>query len=409
MKCAIERPRRNEEGTILLLVVMVIALVFIIVADATLIARVELEATENADELLISEMALKGGYQIAEAWLREDLTSGDVDTLQDVWANPEGIEQIFNPMEVGAEGPFIQEGGGEEAGFDTEELPQVKIFIEDEDRKWPLNILLKGVEAQQQRRLQGLINVIDGFREETIYDVDSSQAAEYAQLIHEFLKRPEDAQEGRFGPTPRPLTKTGSLLRVTDLALIPGIPPELIFDQVDDQNQRVAKGLMHFVTIWSDLAVNVNTAPKAVLRGLFSRSEASVGDDIFVYRERAYEEAAREEDIERTTGEAGEEEEEEGGGGGVFQEVDDVQREVRTVTTKLFNESRTMMTVKSSTFSVWIEMRMGPHGPRHLRRYVVRRDGPQIRIILAENVAYPWFREPTEAEIAAEAERFEFR
>jgi len=404
-------PRSQKEGgTILLLVVVIVMLIWIIVADTTLVARVELEATMNADQSLIMEMAVRGGYQIALAHLRDDLEAGDIDSLQDGWALPDGIEQVFNPTEMGA-GPFIEQGGDRPAReIDEDQLPKVKIFIQDEDRKWPLNILTKGAEARQKLRLQGLISVLDGFREDTIYDLDSGTASEYATLIFDFIKREDSAQDGGFGPTPRPLTKTGSILRITDLALIPGIAPETIYDQVDIQNGRVAPGLMHVLTVWSDLVINVNTAPRCVLRGLFRQSDATVGNDIFEHREKSYVELGEERDRQERTGSAGRastdpgsEEQEEGDlAGGPFQEVDDVQKNVATVTTQIFTESRTLMSVRSSTFSIWVEVRMGKNGPLLRRRYVVRRQGGQFRMILSEEVQYNHFREPTEQEESEE-------
>ena len=122
---------------------------------------------------------------------------------------------------------------------------------------------------------------------------------------------------------------------------------------------------------------------------------------------KSYEELAAESDRNESSGAgsrnsassgSGSGEEEEEIAGGPFQQVEDVQEQVKTLTTALFNEARTLMTVRSSTFSIWVEVRLGRDGPRRVRRYVVRRDGMKLRLILSEAVTYNWFREPTEEE-----------
>lgn len=388
-------PRRDESGVILVLTLVVVALLVVLAHDTANVARMEIEATMNNDSELKVSYALKGGYQLATAHLRQDLVENEIDSLQDTWAVPEGLTYEFNPLEAGA--PSLPGVGRRR----EERHPSVRVFIHDESGKWPLNVLLINTEAYQRKQLEGLATVIDSFRENTNLDVSTGQADQYAELIYRFIKRKED--EGGFGPTPRPQTKTGSLLRVTDLALIPGIPPALIYDQVDQQTvseHQIAPGLMHFVTLWSDLQINLNTASLPVLRGIFTGKNAHVGDDIFKKRGESYEELARERSRLEATRQpaAGSGEEEEELAAGPFEDIEDAKEAVNTLTNDIYNSNRTMMCVSSNAFSIWVEARLGNKGPRRIRRWVVRRDGPRIIPVLAEEVNYPWLRRPTEEE-----------
>lgn len=408
---SMHRPRPGEEGTILVVAVLIVFLMMVIVTDTTLVADVEWEATSNADLDLQLEFALRGGYEIAKAHLVDDLESApETDTLLEEWAAPEGIEKDFSPEAAGA-GSSGSEPGGENAS------PKVRIFIEDEERKWPLPFLMVGADTQKARRKEGLVNLLDEFRRGTPLDLDPSTAAAYADQIYNFVTRKENDQG--FGPTPRPQTKSGCLLNTTDLTLCPGIPPSILFDMVDDEAEHgeIIPGLLDFVTLWSDMAINVNTASEAVLRGLFRRAEdeASVGSDIYNHREKKSDEwldknelkglssserakKLREREKEnreagtaassgggKSGGREGEEEE-----GGTFEKVEDVKKEVPTVIDRIYNELSPYLTVTSNSFTIWVEARM--LGIRKTRRYVVRRSGAAFLLVLSEVVSWPRYR-----------------
>lgn len=392
--------RPGEEGTVLVLSLIVIAFMAILVIDTHNVAQVELVAASNADVQLRLEYACRGGYQLAEAYLRQDqVDSPETDSLVDQWADPNGFDRTFDPEE--AVGSFSDSG----QGGDEEESDKLKVrfVIEDEERKWPLALLLVNNEATQKRRVGSLKNVIDEFRDGTSFDVDEGTADQVANMIYQFLKRTED--DGAFAPTPRAKTKSGMVLDITDLSLLPGLSAELLFDQVDlgnstEEETRIAKGLMHFLSPWTDLVINVNTAPKAVLRGLFRGdrpSEYGVADDIFLHREDASGELSSRLAEDRAADRAGSDArsqptsgEEEPTPGSVFTQVADVEEAVVTMTPALFNETRNLMTVQSKVYTIWVEAHLKKS--KRMRRYVVRREGARYELILSELVSYPVYR-----------------
>lgn len=396
--------RHGERGTILIITAIVIFLIMTLAVDAKFIAQIEWEAASNADVDFILETALRGGYQIAEAYLRQDLEDGpDSDHFYEEWASPEGIEKTFDPSQYGERG-YSQQGASAH-GDSESSAPKIKIFIEDEDRKFPLPLLLKGADALKDRRKEGFAILIHHYRANTGLQVDIGTAGQWAEAIIDFISREE--MDTSFGPTPRPATKTGTLLTPADLALIPQIPEEYVFDAVDEDG-RIAKGLMHFVTVWSDLQINVNTAPEAVLRGIMNPKEEAVGHDIWAQREekgegqREYEREMLERygenwrrSQDRLNRESTEEEEEESAG--YWEDIEDIKDDVDSFTESVLNDVRLYLGVKSRTFSIWVEAEM--NGIKRHRRWVVRREGARLVPIISELVAYPYFREQTQSEL----------
>ena len=400
--------RSSERGTILIITTIILILIITLAVDAKFIAQIEWEATTNADVDFMLEVALRGGYQVAEAYLRQDLEDGpETDHFYEEWANPEGIEKTFDPSQHGGSDYSAQ--GSDKGGDDESSAPKIKIFIEDEDRKYPLPLLLKGADAMKDRRKEGFANLIHYYRANTGRQVELSVANQMAEAIIAFISR-EELDTG-FEPTARSATGSGTLLTPADLALIPTIDESMIYDAIDEDG-RIAKGLMHFVTVWTDLQINVNTAPEAVLRGIIRPKEENIGHDIWAEREakgegqREYENEMLErygENWRRSSDREEREttEEEESESAGYWEALDDIKDDVDSFQESQLNDVRLYMNVKSRTFSIWVEAEM--NGIKRHRRWVVRREGARILPIISELVAYPYFRDQTEAE-RAEAE-----
>lgn len=395
--------RRREEGAVLVITLIIVMLMMVLVSDSAMIARIELEATRNSDLDLRLEYACKAGYQIAETYLRQDAADApEVDSLLEEWAQGPIVES-FNVKELAGADSYgsLDVFEGEEG--DPDQI-DVRIWIEDEESKFPLALLKVGSEATRQQRVENLANVIRTFREDTSFEVDDGTARNYARLIFEYLQR-TDENPGAFGPTPRPATKSGSIIKTTDLALIPGLPRDLVYDLYDPVNDRIVFGLTRYLSPWSNLAINVNTADRAALSGLFRPRDRSYAGTIFDIRERGSEELGEELELYRQnqrdnansgfTPEGGEEEEEPAVG--VFSTVDEVREKIPQIRPDVFNEARTRMVVNSSTFSIYVTAKI--MRAKRTRRWVVRRDGLRYVPILTEEVSYPFLREgPPEGE-----------
>ena len=109
--------------------------------------------------------------------------------------------------------------------------------------------------------------------------------------------------------------------------------------------------------------------------------ETAIADEIYNRREENSQEAGEnrertreEEQMRRQGGQSGSLPPEPSGSGeegelgsAVFTQVEDVQRDVRSMTQSYFNETRILMTVTSKVFSIWVDARS--KGGRVLERY----------------------------------------
>jgi type II secretory pathway component PulK len=407
-------PRPKEQGTILIVAMILTTLAIVIVADLRTVTRVEWEAATNADIDFILDAALRAGYQIAEAHLRQDSKDApEVDHLLEEWAGTDGFSKVLDPSEYGEVAYQENLGSG---GGSTEEnkasIPELRIFIEDEERKYPLPLLVKGADSLQDRRRKSFSMLLQIFRRGTPYELDASEASSYTEAIAQFLSRKVTEN---VGPIPKPGTKRGLMLSPSDLALIPNIPQDDIFDLVDLREGVVIPGLYRFVTCWSDLAVNVNTAPVAVLAALPRPGEDSVAFDIAKrrgqnqekYLEGEQDRIGRFGEDPRRPGRAlsqpqgaesappdpNQDPDEEVG---YWEDLDSIKAQVPTLTDSILNDFRLNASVTSRTFSIYVEASM--RGIRRVRRTIVRREGARFVPILTELVTWPRFREQTTEE-----------
>ncbi len=391
-------PRQGERGSMMLMALIVLTLMIVLVSDVKNVARIEYEASLNAANEVKLTYALTGGYEIAKAHIIQDSKDTDIDSLSDSWNQP--IKQQFAPD---ASSNAI---GGVNNAYTSSKAPgtvDVTIEIEDEDRKWPLGWFAQSGtnDAVVKLRKQGLTTVIDSFRENNgPYDVDSATAERIADAIVAFMGRKPNESDG---VVPRPNTKSDlHILNVADLALIKEVDDRIFFDEVDDEG-NIVPGLLRYLTISSDLQVNINTAPIPVLRGIFRSEEKGRGDDLYKYRTDDQDEKAKDKngisDRLHKDKRGTDKEDEDRTGGATFQKVDDVQK-IPTFAGRVLAEAKPLMTVNSKSFSIWVTAQIG--NIRRVRHWIVRREGARIVLVLSEGIdpdIRPRYREPSEEEL----------
>src|SRR5262245_59826241 len=119
---------RKDQGSMLVLALIVIFLMTVLAADVFDVSMVEYEASVNGAKITRLEYALNIGLEIAKAHILQDATDTDIDSLQDTWATP------------------LHETIGGESAESVKELASEKgppkieltVEIEDEESKWPL-------------------------------------------------------------------------------------------------------------------------------------------------------------------------------------------------------------------------------------------------------------------------------
>jgi hypothetical protein len=372
-------PRRphsfeREQGSMLILALIIVFLMTVLVSDITEVSMVEYEASVNVGNLARLDYALNAGFEVAKAYLIQDALDTDIDSLGDAWAQP--IKQTIG----GESAQSVKERASEERPGAVD----VTIEIEDEESKWPLARVLMGNDAQIRRRRELLSGVLDSFRENAggSWDLDRGTAERYTEAICAFIARKEN--EG--GVVPRPDTKSPvRILNVADLSLIKDIDDRIFFDEIDEQG-NVVPGLLRFLTIWSyDVRININTAPLPVLRGLFRGEDRIRADDILNHRtSQAEEKDKKKKGIEGRLEEKNKaKEEDDRTGGAIFEKIQDVQK-IEGFPARIFTETQDLMSVSSKTFSVWCTAELGALS--RTRHWVVRRESGRILVLLSEAI-----------------------
>jgi type II secretory pathway component PulK len=356
----------------LILALIIVFLMTVLASDITQVSMVEYEASANVGKLTRLNYALEAALEVAKAHLVQDGIDTDIDSLGDSWSQP--IKLTLG----GESAESVEERASETPPGGIE----VTIEIEDEERKWPIALTNLGNDAQIRKRREFLAAVIDSYRENYGgYDLDRGMADRYAEAISAFLAR----KENDGGLVPRPTTKSEMhILNIADLSLIKELDDKTLFDEIDEKGDMVP-GLLRYLTIWTDLKVNINTAPLPVLRGLFRPEDRNSAETIYNHRNAQTDEKEKKKQStearleEQTKGK----EDEDRTGGAIFEKVSDIQK-IEGIAARTFTEASGMMAVASKTFSVWATAELGPMS--RTRHWVLRREGARIVMFLAETV-----------------------
>ncbi len=222
-----KRPREGERGVALLATLLVLVLV---VALANEIFRLGARAAQTSAygrDSVRSALLAQAGTGALRIALRVDARDNKIDTLDEYWAKP------WPPFEL---------GDGE-----------VDIFVEDEDRKINLNMLVlpNGI-AEDPLRLP----IFRAFLEQQ--GLDASLADAFVDWLDiDDAPRVGGAESGYYLSLPRPYKAKNDLFdTLEEILLVRGVTRE-IYDRIRP-----------FVTVTSSGKVNLNTAPKEVLTAL---------------------------------------------------------------------------------------------------------------------------------------------
>jgi general secretion pathway protein K len=283
---------KNERGVALVLALAVIALLCSLMVDFSYTMMVDLSLAANLRDEHKAFYAARSGIELAKHLLQED--DREYDALDEDWA-------LF------AEHPgYLSED--DEGRFQGS--------IEDEAAKFPINALISGdgIDAVRRVQLERLFDALE-------LDVD------LIDPICDWLDGntnpgptgAEDAYYAELSP-PYPC-KDGPLASLEELLLVKGMTEEVLY------GTKEKKGLIHYLTIYGDGLVNINTASPEVLRSLSEGIDEYLAQAIVDYRNEEPLKDIHYDDIKHLSG----------------------------MTLEIFNGIRDQCAVKSSTFSVRVE------------------------------------------------------
>ena len=353
----------SRRGAALLLSLLILFVLVAIVFQISIGTTVDSRVTRNDISLTKMDYAIESAMHEVSQLLITDAEAA---------AGDEGGGDPGADPAAGAEDPNADpgEGLGDEGGAGGEAVDsrrdefmrpqrteingiQLRILVQDEDSKFNLLLLASEDEEEADFAKEQLIRLLDLFREDTEEDIDRSKAEEIAEDIRDHMLQ----RTGSVLANPELITsqedneERGYPLSVRELSVLDSLDLGM-FRDFRDGDGNIAHSLSSYVTVWSSLAtasdviaeqaaasgeedadpdavpdeegggystaengggfaVNVNTAPVAVLKCLFEDRDVPqrFWDDVVEHRnlEEEDEEQDGEEDDEPVLDEFGEE------------------------------------------------------------------------------------------------------
>lgn len=249
----------NKRGVALITVLLIISILISVAVELNRSSRAEIyDSTNVSDGIKLTGIA-KSGFYAASALLvnfgRETVT------LRDEWSKAEFLS--------------IKSRGFFPDGFFV-------VNIEDEAGKIPLHKLVNQNEFNSDIKdvLIRLLTLPE-------FGLDSNQAAEIVAAIKDWIDADEDvtspggAESSYYASLdPSYRAKNFPLDCIDELLMIKGISKDFFVGTKDKP------GLAHYVTIYGDGHININTASKMVLRALSPGITADIADLMDEYRKK---------------------------------------------------------------------------------------------------------------------------
>ena len=286
---------KGERGVALVLALAVIALLVSLVVDFSYTMMVDLTLAANLRDGQKAFYAARSGVELAKHLLQEDDPA--FDALDEDWA-------------------LLPEHPGFLAADDEGKF---KVTIEDEAAKIPINKLITGdkekkVDLVVRAQLERLFELLELDPELIDPIID--------WLDPDNNPQPFGAEDAYYQGLPSPYPcKNGPLDALEELLLVKGMTKEILYGQEEK------KGLIPYLTLYSDGKVNINTASVEVLASLSDKIDNVTAQAIIDYRQK-----------------------------NPFQEIkyDDIKH-LPGMTLEIFNDIKDQCDVKSSSFSLRAE------------------------------------------------------
>ncbi len=290
----------GERGIALVMALIFAILLYILVAELVVSGRMVRATGEN--DALLARMRTQMLYQLADAedQLLQDLAGQAADGEGGAGGNPLGGS--FPGAGAGAGAGAESGGAGGEGEGEGEEDPSTKcdssrdawfqpvghpegdvttyVWVEDENRKFNLLALWSPDEKFAEFSRDRLVRLIDTLREDTEFDVPSSDAQRIVQEILEWGRRSgtEQMPKPRLKSDDEKKRELSAMLHLDDLLLLPSVNEDLFQDKVLDG--KVFLGLESVLTLWTSLRVDPGNPEKlARLRAAAeARGDKPVGE-----------------------------------------------------------------------------------------------------------------------------------
>ncbi|PKN52899.1 MAG: hypothetical protein CVU55_06670 [Deltaproteobacteria bacterium HGW-Deltaproteobacteria-13] len=240
----------NNRGVALITVILIIVILVAVVIELNRSSRADIyDAANISDGIKLTYIAKSGAYGAAALLTN---SKNDYDTLRDDWAHMETISLQSNALFP--DGNF-------------------SVRVEDESGKIPLNKLINGNEFNPD--IKDILIRLLGQPE---FKLDERKIAEMVDSIKDWIDADDNvtdsgAERSYYASLDPPYeAKNAPFDCIEELLMVKGITKEIFY------GTKEKPALAAYVTADSDGAININTAPKMVLRSLADGISVELAD-----------------------------------------------------------------------------------------------------------------------------------
>ena len=249
----------NNRGIALITVILIISILVAVAIELNRSTRAAIYDAANLSDGIKLIYIAKSGFYGAAALLSN--SENNCDTLRDDWAKSEMLSAQSQTL-------FTD-------GYFT-------VIVEDEAGKIPLNKLVDPNGEYNTVIKEVLIRLLS--QEE--FDLEGRKVDEIVDSLKDWIDAdnsasPYGAESSYYSSLDPPYeAKNAKLDCIEELLMVKGITSEIFYGTKDKP------GLAAFITADSDGLININTAPKMVLRALADSITVELADKIDEYRRK---------------------------------------------------------------------------------------------------------------------------
>jgi len=233
-------PIRNERGIALILVLLTVSVIVVLTLQLNVSSRAQVHEAANLSDGIRVLYIAKSGIFAGMGLLSED--RGDADTLNEAWARTDGLREQSKDY------------------FDGGHL---ELAIEDESGKININKLVQGNEFNA-----AIKGVLTRLLSQPEFKLQAQEVEDILNAVKDWIDpdsvvTANGAENAYYQGLGKSTTvRNGPMESIDELLLVRGISRELY------RGTPERPGLSRFLTVYGEGSININTAPKEVLRAL---------------------------------------------------------------------------------------------------------------------------------------------
>ncbi len=250
---------KDDRGFALILTILVISLIVMLTLQFNVSMREDLTSSVNFKDGVLLNAIARSGFNCAVGLLAEDGAANEFDSLNETWAQSQGISEISGSMFT--EGRFVVE-------------------ISDLSGRIQINQLVdaNGKVVQAQREL------LERFLGSEEFGMDPDAVTNLVDAIKDWIDPDDDvtrfgAENGYYDSLETPYSCANAPLQfLSELLLIRGMTKELFY------GTKERPGIAGYLSVCGDGRININTAPPLVLKALSEGLDDEMAGEMLSYR-----------------------------------------------------------------------------------------------------------------------------